>query len=146
MAYVPDDAHWFLATMIEEIRVEGAKRNVVHINYVIVEADSPEDAYQRALKMGNQANQSYINERGKKVTVRFRGLRNLDVIYDPLEHGCEIMFREKLGVSESAIRKLLVSKKQLELFRPIRKRPGRPDYASKKIMEECYRELAKRTK
>lgn len=146
MAYVPDDAHWFLATMVEEIRVEGSKRNVVHINYVIIEADSPEDAYQRAIKMGKQAKQSYVNERGKKVTVRFRGLRNLDVIYEPLEHGCEIMFREKLGVSESAIRKLLASKKQLELFRPIRNRPGRPDYASKEIMEECYRELAKRTK
>ena len=146
MAYVPDNARWFLAKMIEEIQVEGAKRNVVHVNYVIIEADSPEDAYQRAIKMGKQANHSYLNTRGKKVTIRFRGLSNLDVIHDPLEHGCEIMFREELGVSESAIRKLLASKKQLELFRPIRNRPGRPDYASKEIMEECYRELAKRAR
>lgn len=146
MAYVPDNAHWFLASMVEEIQVEGTKRNVVHINYVIIEADSPEDAYQRAMKMGRAANHSYVNPRGQKVTVRFRGLSNLDVIHDPLEHGCEIMFVEKLGMSESGIRKRLARKKQLEVFRPIRDRPGRPDYASKEIMEECYRELAKRAK
>jgi Domain of unknown function (DUF4288) len=146
MAYVPKDAHWFLATMIEEFQIEGAKRNVVHINYVVIEARSPEDAYKRAIKLGKQANQSYVNPRGKMVTVRFRGLSNLDVIYDPFEHGCEIMFREKLGVSESAIRKLVATKDQLEVFRPIRRRPGRPDYASKAIMDEYHRSLSKRTK
>ncbi|MDQ3117110.1 MAG: DUF4288 domain-containing protein [Verrucomicrobiota bacterium] len=146
MAYVPDDAHWFLANLVEEIQVEGAKRNVVHINYVIVEAASPEDAYKRAIKIGKQANQSYVNTHGKRVTIRFRGLNNLDVIHDPLEHGCEIMFRETLGLSESAIQKLLSLKGKLEVFSPIRRRPGRPDYASKEIMDEAHRELSKRTK
>jgi hypothetical protein len=145
MAYVPHDAHWFLANLVEEIRVEGTKRSVVHVNYVLIEASSPEDAYNRAIEMGKRANQSYLNPRGKKVTVRFRGLNNLDVIYDPLEHGCEIMFREKLGQSESAIRKLLATKPKLEVFRPIRNRPGRPDYASKSIMDEANRALSKRT-
>jgi hypothetical protein len=73
-------------------------------------------------------------------------LNNLDVIYDPLEHGCEIMFREKLGMSESAVQNLLATKTQLEVFRPIRRRPGRPDYSPKEIMDEAYRELSKRTK
>jgi hypothetical protein len=146
MAYVPDDARWFLANLVEEIHVEGTKRSVVHINYVIIEATSPKTPTNGPSKMGKEANQSYLNARGKKVTIRFRGLNNLDVIYDPLEHGCEIMFREKLGVSESAIQNLLATKTQLEVFRPIRRRPGRPDYASKEIMDEAYRELSKRTK
>ena len=146
MAHVPANAHWFLANLVEEIQVEGTKRSVIHINYVIVEAASPEDAYKCALKIGKEANQSYLNTGGKKVTVRFRGLNNLDVIDDPLEHGCEIMFREKLGVSESAIQKLISSKQQLEVFRPVRRRPGRPDYASKEIMDEMRNRLSKRTK
>ena len=146
MAYVPDDAHWFLANLIEEIQVQGTKRSVVHINYVIVEAASPEDAYKCAIKIGKEANQSYVNTRGKKVTVRFRGLNNLDVIHDPLEHGCEIMFREKLGLSEGAIRKLISSKHRLEVFTPIRRRPGKADYASKEIMDEVRSELSKRTR
>lgn len=146
MAHVPPDARWFLANLVEEITVEGSKRNIVHINYVIIEADSPKDAYKRAIEYGKMSNQSYLNPSGKRVTTRFRGLNNLDVIYDPLEHGCEIMFREKLGLSESAIQKLLSPKKQLELFSPIRDRPGRPDYSSKTIMDEVRRRLSKRAK
>lgn len=40
MAYVPEDAEWFIASLVVEIRVAGHKRNIVHINYVIVRAKS----------------------------------------------------------------------------------------------------------
>ncbi len=142
MAYVPNDARWFLADLIEEIRVEGSRRNIVHINHVLVEAASPEEAYVHALEIGGQGSQEYVNSLGRKVTVRFRGLRNLDVIHEPLEHGCEIMFQEKLGVSEKGIRKLIRPKEKLEVFAPIRKPLGRPDYASKEIMDELHRRIA----
>ncbi len=145
MAYVPEDARWFLADLVEEIRVEGTKRNLVHINHVIVEACSPEEAYSRAMELGEQSASEYSNGEGKKVSIFFRGLRNLDVIHDPLEHGCEIMFQEKLGVSEIGIQKLVRSKEQLEVFSPIRQRPGRPDYASKEVMDEVRSRLAIRT-
>jgi hypothetical protein len=136
MAYVPKDAEWFLAELVEEIRVTGSKRNIVHINYVIIQARSPRAAFARAMLLGKQAESSYLNELGKKVIKRFRGLRNLDVIHDPLEDGCEIMFEEKLGVSEKGIKKLLRARKQLEVFRPIHQRRGRPDYSSMGIMNE----------
>ncbi len=142
MAYVPKDARWFLAELVVEIRVAGSKRNVVHINYVIIEASSPAAAFARANVMGKQSSMSYINENGRKVTCRFRGLRNLDVIHDSLEDGCEIMFLEKLGMTEKGIKKLLRSKRELEVFQPIRERRGRPNYASKEIMDEVYRRLA----
>ncbi len=48
MAYIPKDAEWLLAQHVEEIRVQGRKRNVVHINYVLIEAKTPEDAYRKA--------------------------------------------------------------------------------------------------
>jgi hypothetical protein len=141
MAWVPKDAEWFLAEMVQEIRVVGCKRNVVHQNFVIIRARSPEAAYIRACKLGKSGDTSYINENGKRVTIRFRGLRSLDVIYDPLEDGCEIMFIEKLGVTEKGIKKLLRPKRDLEVFLPIRERPGRPNYSSKKIMELARKEL-----
>jgi hypothetical protein len=141
MAHVPDDAEWFLAQVVEEIRVAGSKRNVVHINYVIIRADSPEAAYDRAMALGKQGETSYVNELGKRVTIRFRGLRDLDVIYEPLEDGCEIMYAEKLGVSPKGIRRLVRPKKELEVFLPIRERPGRPNFSSKDIMDEVYRRL-----
>jgi len=141
MAYVPDDAHWFLAQIIEEIRVEGSKRNIVQINHVLVEATCPETAYIRAQEIGEQGETEYENPFGRKVTIRFRGLRNLDVIHFPLEHGCEIMFVEKLGMSETGVQKLIRRKDQLEAFRPIRGRRGRPRYESKSILDEMNHAL-----
>lgn len=141
MAYVPKDAEWFLAELVEEIRVAASKPNIVHINYVIIHASSPRAAFARAMALGKRANTSYRNEMGKKVTKRFRGLRNLDVIYDPLEDGCEITFEEKLGVSEKGIKKLLRAKNQLEVFRPIRQRRGRPNYSSMEVVNEVGKRL-----
>ena len=75
MAFIPSDAKWYVAELIEEIRVEGDARNVVHRNLVLVGADSPEEAYQRALDIGSEHEATYDNLEGKKVTIAFRGLR-----------------------------------------------------------------------
>jgi hypothetical protein len=144
MAYIPKDAQWFLAQHVEEIRVQGHKRNIVHINYVLIRARTPKDAYQKALILGKRGNAKYKNPEGKNVTVRFLGLRDLDVIPFPLEHGCEIMFTERLGVTEAGIRRLVRKKSELEAFLPIRERPGRPNYASRAVMDEFAREMAGR--
>jgi hypothetical protein len=79
------------------------------------------------------------------VTHRFLGLRDLDVIHDPLEHGCEIMFFERLGMTAANTRKLVRKKLELEAFLPIRPRDGRPDYSSKEIMNKVAQELKKRS-
>ena len=50
MAYVPKDAEWFLAKLVEEFHVSGHERNVVHINYILVQARTPEEAYRRAIE------------------------------------------------------------------------------------------------
>src|SRR5580765_1915286 len=53
MAHVPKDAEWFLADLVQEIRVAGRRRNVVHVNHVIIHARSPEEADERcALESG----------------------------------------------------------------------------------------------
>jgi hypothetical protein len=142
MAYVPKDAEWFLAQHVQEIRVQGRKRNVVHINYVLIEAKTPEDAYRKAIALGKTANQRYENPEGRTVTIRFLGLRNLDVIHDTIEHGCEIMFSERVGMTKAGLRRLVRKKRQLEAFLPVRNPSGRPDYSSKEIMDEVSKQLA----
>jgi Domain of unknown function (DUF4288) len=142
MAYIPKDAQWFLAQHVEEIQVQSYKREIVHINYVLIQAKTPKDAYRKAVELGKRGNAKYKNPEGKIVTIRFLGLRNLDVIHDPLEHGCEIMFTELLGITKASIRKLVRKKAELEAFLPIRNRPGRPSYASKEIMDEVTRRLS----
>jgi hypothetical protein len=141
MAYIPKNANWFLAQHVEEIQVQGKKQNIVHINYVLIEAKTPTEAYRKAVSLGKGGNSNYKNPEGKKVTIRFLGLRDLDVIHDPLEHGCEIMFSERLGVSKAGLRKLVRKKYELEAFLPIRGRRGRPDYSSKEIMDQVAKTL-----
>lgn len=142
MAHIPKDVEWFLAQLVEEFRVRGSKRNVVHINYVLIKAKSSEEAYREAMKLGKQSNQTYKNPDGKVVAHRFLGLRNLDALFEPLEHGCEIMFLERVGMSAAGTRKLVRRKQDLEAFLPIRMRKGRPDYSSGEIMKVVETELS----
>jgi len=134
MAYIPKDVEWFLAQLVVEIRVAGCRRNIVHINYVLIRANNPQQAYREAMKLGKGSNRTYKNPRDRIVTHRFLGLRNLDAIFDPLEHGSEITFVERVGMSVTGTRRLVRSKRELEAFMPVRDRKGRPDYSSKEIM------------
>ncbi len=87
---------------------------------------------------------SYLNPAGKKVTIRFRGLRNLDVIHDPLGDECEIMYDEKTGVSEKGIKRMVRPKRALEVFQPIRQRKGTPDFMPKEIMDKIQKLLGEK--
>lgn len=143
MAYIPKDVEWFVADLVKEIRVQGYTRNIVHINYVLIQARTPAEAYRKAVKLGKRLNQTYRNPQRKTVTIRFLGLHNLDAIFEPLEHGCEIMFVERLGIGRAGLRKLVRRRRELQAFMPIRHRNGRPDYSSKEIMDEVGRHLEK---
>ncbi len=138
MGFIPKDAKWYIAQIVEEIRVQGERRNVVHTNEVLIRADSPEEAYRKALTLGRQGNTRYKNPEGKAVTIRFRGLRDLNVIHDELEHGCEIGFTRDTAVTEKRIRNWISQKKSLGVSAPIRPFEG-PDYASAEVIEEVYK-------
>ena len=53
--------------------MEGDPRNVVHVNTLLIEADSPERAYKKARALGREAETVYENSDGKDVRVIFRG-------------------------------------------------------------------------
>ena len=36
MAYIPTDAKWYVAELIEQITIEGDSRSVVHKNLVLI--------------------------------------------------------------------------------------------------------------
>ena len=118
MAYIPPDARWYLAEIVEEIRIESEPENVVHTNIVLVRADSPEEAYQRALALGKEGEMTYTNPDGKTVQVYFRGLRDLNVIHGELEHGTELIYEKRTGMSESDFARWVPAKEDLGVFRP----------------------------
>jgi Domain of unknown function (DUF4288) len=90
MGFVPADAEWYLAELVQELTVEQEltvqedSRNVVWRNLTLVHAHSPDEAYEKALSLGRAGDTEYVNPSGKLVTTRFQGLSFIDVIHEKM--------------------------------------------------------------
>src|SRR5260370_3823593 len=118
MAHIPPEAQWYVAELVVEITVEDDPRNVVHKNLVLIRADSPEEAYEKALSLGREAETFYENPAGKQVRFKFRGLSELNVIQDELDHGAELLYEQKVEVSDEEIKRWVLPKELLAVFQP----------------------------
>ncbi len=54
MGFIPADARWYLADVVLEHRVEGGTENLVYVNTHLIEASSPDAAYDKAVALGLQ--------------------------------------------------------------------------------------------
>jgi hypothetical protein len=117
MSYVPQNAKWYLADIVLEITIQDDPENIVHVNLTLIRAHAPQEAYDRANEVGKQSETIYENTEGKTVKVTFRGLRDLNVIHDELEHGSEVIYEELTGLSEEQLNNLVHSKQALTVFR-----------------------------
>ncbi len=140
MGFVPCDAEWFLADLVIEHRIEGDPRNVVHVNTVLVQAGSAKDAYARAMELGAEAESHYENHEGKAVDVVFRGLGELLVIRDKLEHGAELTYSEQIGLTEEEVERLVSPGQSLGVFRDREPSLG-PNYMPKGIWDMLVDQL-----
>ena len=136
MGFVPEGARWYLAEVVLVHVIEGERRNLVHVNTHLVEAPSPEEAYKKAGKLGREAQHSYLNTDGMRVRVKFRGLRELNVIHDDLEDGVELSYEEIVAVPESKLKRWARPKKELGVFAPRRLRRGVPNYMPLTVIRE----------
>lgn len=128
MGSIPEDARWYLDGIVLEHTIENEPRNVVHINTVLVRAHSPERAYTNALRLGQEAEHEYQNTDGKKVATRFRGLGDLTVIHDKLRSGAELIYWERINLSEDGVAQLVSPRGELGVFaervKPTREKPN----------------------
>ena len=68
-----------------------------------------------------------MNTDGRRVRVLFRGLRELNVIHEPLEDGSELMYGGR-GVPEERLREWGRPRERLAVFAPVEGKPGGPNY------------------
>lgn len=136
MGYIPEGAEWYLAEIVQEIKIKGERKNVVHINTILIHARSPEAAYKKAVKLGKKGETSYKNTDGKKVRIIFRGLHDLWVIHDELEHGSELTYSEKIGLSKKEVKQLISQKKALWVFAPRQAARRKPNYMPRSVMKQ----------
>lgn len=135
MGYIPEGAEWYLANLVESLSVRGDARIVVHINSVLVHADSPDEAYSKALDIGRSCRMRYQNRDGRRVVCRFEGVSDLNVIHDALEHGVELAYRRRVVRSRSKVKAFVQSKGKLGVFAPMGLFRG-PNYVEGKLWRE----------
>lgn len=76
---------WYIAELTEEVTLEGDPLNVVHRKNRIIFADSPEDAYEKALSLITEHELSYLHEYSRAVRTRFWGLRELPLSNEDMD-------------------------------------------------------------
>ena len=137
------DWRWYVAELVVEANIAGDSRNVIHINSVLVHAHSPEDAYRKALELGNSEETQYANPAGSLVRWHFRGLREIWEMYEPPEHGAEVAWEEKFGLSGEEIKNIIRPEHLLSIFRDPQPHVGTPDYSSGEIVSKAMKMVEK---
>jgi len=130
LAYIPESTEWFLAEVVQAIHVSrGDDTGELHVLLVLIQAKDPESAYEKANVWGREHDVSYINTDGDLVINRFLGISALNVVYDPLEHGTELLDNDYGAPTPEKLDRLLVPKEDLNVFKPIPEVdwPGRSD-------------------
>jgi hypothetical protein len=134
-------SEWYLADLVVEYLVTG-DRNVVHVNTVLIEGDSPEVAYTKAVELGTAAAVTYTNSAGQPVVVRFRGLKDLFPVSEDPADGAELFYAERINVAEDEIVSQVRTREHLTAFRqPPRYNPDRPDISDQTIVAELVEQL-----
>lgn len=89
---------------------------IVWENLILIQANSPEDAYEKAIQHGRDSEEE-IRINGKEGRHRFFGLKDLVLVYDDLEHGAELEWHE-MELTKTEVEKLLKEKDLLHAFNP----------------------------
>lgn len=123
--WVPSDMQWFRADLIQQFDFANGDPLLVWVNQILIRADSLELAYTKALAHGELYNETFTNTDGELVTVRFRGLEDLYLIYDKLEDGAELLYTEYDDLTEEDISSMITPRERLAAFQ--QHDPSSPD-------------------
>jgi hypothetical protein len=85
-------------------------------NLILINAQSPEEAYQKALKHGFDSEEEVTID-GRKGRSKFKGLKTLIAVYEDIEDGAEIEWLECV-VEKDELESLVKPKENLPAFRP----------------------------
>ena len=125
MSFIPGGNNWYLALMLFSTEVKAAGALELEVSFTLIYAAGPEEAYNAAMKIGHEREVSFTNTDDQVVDVKYHGLKDLNVILDPLENGAEIAFEVIPDIESDEIAKQVSRKEDLGVFKPtIFDRPG----------------------
>lgn len=105
---------WFVAVLVVESRLpDSAEKVLVDLQYKLLAAANPEDAYQAALQLGADEAHEYTNAAGEIVRWKFVGLRDLvELGASGPSHGTEV-YSDLVRAEPD---KLVMPKERLSVF------------------------------
>jgi uncharacterized protein DUF4288 len=75
MADSPQPARWYIAELTEEVALAGSPRlATVHRKTRVIFADTPEDAFEKALALSREQERSYLDPNDQRAKIRYWGL------------------------------------------------------------------------
>jgi len=113
---------WYIASYIQRFVITDEDNENLNKHFsacenaILLQANTHEEAYQKALKFGKEGLDPYEESDGKTVRFVFEGLSSLIPIYEELKDGAEILFREYDNKTLKTIRSWVKEKDQLEAF------------------------------
>jgi hypothetical protein len=115
---------WWIASFIERFQYEDEaednlnRRCIAWENTIIIKARNREEAYRKAERLGRlgEDDEGHRTTDGRKGTWRYEGLTSLLPIYEELEDGAEILWKEHENRSVKKIKSLVRAKQELEVF------------------------------
>ena len=107
---------WYIAIEVlyfKPVRGLVGKGYPTHVNYRLITAISPREAYKKAYALGSVSEGTdCVDERGRHYTWVFAGIETLLPVYDELEDGCEVLW-ENLVQTMAQIKQRVRSKSEL---------------------------------
>ena len=119
------NGNWFIVEIIE--KCEPVKRNekqelrrvTTWGNHHLIKADSPEKAFDKAVKLGKEKNYKFINSDKIEMESFFVGIGELLPIYEDIEDGAELMWNDYGLISNRRTMRMPYKKKELmKLIKP----------------------------
>ena len=119
--------NWYIVEILEKcepvIRNEenDLRRVTTWGNHHLIKADSPEQAFDKAVILGKEKNYKFINSDKIEMESIFVGIGELIPIYEDIEDGSELMWTNYGFISNRRTMKMPYKKKELlETIKPIR--------------------------
>lgn len=111
---------WYIAHEIlyfEPMSEKSPKRAnwTVWENLILIKANTPKEAYRKAMDLG-RLNEHAVKIDGEDGYCRFKGLRELSLVYDKLEHGAELEWRE-FQMEPTKLDQMIIPKAKMQAFK-----------------------------
>jgi len=115
---ITNNNKWYLVEIIERCVPDNEdtrplRRSIVYGNFHLIKADSIEQAYDKADKIGKEGSYIFKNASKKDMKWEYIGIGDLLPIYEDIEDGAELMFTDYGFISVKRSENLVKPKAEL---------------------------------